>query len=580
MNNPRILIPAPDTQSQSSAPCHDCPKLNKFQRKIATESEWKELESQWHELESRLRRNAHPDYSPFLEFSHIVSAAREELQCWNTELAQRPFDASLKKYHNIIQRQVSGYESLVAPIRKVPPEILRQIFIEVSAENRFGYKGISIPGLAISQVCFHWRPIAFETWPLWSTIIIDTEWNKCSEGWSDAVTFLLGRSGQYPLTLTFRHLDPGIEDVLQLLAEVSHRWHEFRVAPGQPDAPGRTLDVLEKILPTVKGRLQLLQHLVFPVIYSDWAIEVFKNAPRLHTADISWSHDRLLLPWDQIHNLRVVLPIYAVGSLSQCVQLDSLTLVRPTTFALQPPDTLSHSALRSLTLEVNDWDASHNIPVLSGFTFPSLSSLSILRECALPEYDFPTSQIISLITRSKCSLTMLSWREIPVNFSQWVALLQSLPCLDTLIVAEHPRHEHRIITDTFFDLLHRSTESCISPFLPSLQHLSLVARKAVQLSASHIVRVLQHDQVPENSLTSLKSFQLDLKDSLFDFKFIPPLQILMNSGLKMVIRDKVLLKFSRLQIEDQRSIEYELEDKESIEEHEDALKMARRLQMN
>ncbi|KAJ7596277.1 hypothetical protein C8J56DRAFT_772831, partial [Mycena floridula] len=50
---------------------------------------------------------------------------------------------------------VDGYKSLISPIRKFPPEIIRQIFEHFCTENRLDKAGINIPALVLSRVYSH-----------------------------------------------------------------------------------------------------------------------------------------------------------------------------------------------------------------------------------------------------------------------------------------------------------------------------------------------------------------------------------------------------------------------------------------
>ncbi|KAJ7593929.1 hypothetical protein C8J56DRAFT_777893 [Mycena floridula] len=68
----------------------------------------------------------------------------------------------------MIQRHIEGYQSLLAPIRKMPPEILRSNFQTCLRQLGAQDVGFYIPGLKIAQVCSSWRAISFSANSLWS----------------------------------------------------------------------------------------------------------------------------------------------------------------------------------------------------------------------------------------------------------------------------------------------------------------------------------------------------------------------------------------------------------------------------
>jgi len=91
---------------------------------------------------------------------------------------------TLQLQRDILQDYARQQESLLAPIRKLPVEILTQIFSLYHLDSGYGLeirqgvqKGESVksPILALSHVCSHWRTVSISRPLLWSSISIDFE---------------------------------------------------------------------------------------------------------------------------------------------------------------------------------------------------------------------------------------------------------------------------------------------------------------------------------------------------------------------------------------------------------------------
>ncbi|KAJ7593460.1 hypothetical protein C8J56DRAFT_1162302 [Mycena floridula] len=514
----------------SSARCYNCP--NKFQQNSATES-------QWEQLRLLLRGNCHPYHFSSSDIPRHLHTAKDDLQRCNEEIAkQQLYLASLQKQRDILEHHVQGYESLISPIRKLPPEILRQIFILVCDENRFDMDEINIPALLLAQVCSHWYFVCFNTREIWSIITISTE--ESYPSLNQAVRFLLEKSNPHPLRLTIDRLgNTGlIRDLLRGLAAESDRWSEL--ALGNVDV------TLFDELVVIKSRLPILRTLILPYFEAQLfsGLDYFKVAPLLDTLELDSDEQDLDLPWAQLRNLALRLPTRPIHFLSLCPALISAELMWPSMYNTESPDIRLESTLSSLTIEINDDDLKLDCPCLSQLTLPSLDSLSIKRETGYLSWCdevFSIARLQSLLSRSRCAITTLSWANIPTNSTEWITLLGSLNCLQSLSIEDIGRAKfgEDLVSDAFFDLLSGPTDS---PFLPSLRHLSLavMGRNSLAITPSPLIRALQIRRSRDDrcNIVGLKSFRLNLPWHLLDSQAIEPLKQLAGSGLDLMIRDK------------------------------------------
>ncbi|KAJ7593459.1 hypothetical protein C8J56DRAFT_498593 [Mycena floridula] len=512
----------------SSARCYNCP--DKFQQKSATES-------QWQQLQLLLRENCHPYHSSSSDIPQLLSTAKDDLQRCNDEITkQQLYLVSLQKQRNILERHVQGYESLFSPIRKLPPEVLRQIFVVVcSRGSRLGH-GVDIPALTLAGVCSHWGLVCSEIKELWSTIIFDPEPYPRDPGHSPALRFLLNKSDPHPLRLEILGLvdTPSARGLLRALAAESNRWSELTV--------GIDIDArLFNEFAVIRSRLPILRTLTLP--YGVPHLDCFKVAPLLDTLDIDPEPEVPDLPWVQLRNLTLRATKRSISSihfLSLCPALVSANLIFPSQYNVESANIHLQSNLSFLTIEVNQADLRVDLPLLSQLTLPALRSLSIKSHYTFYRV-FPMARLQSLISRSQCIITTLSWAGIPTDFTQWISLLQSVPSLQSLSVQDFGRYKvgDDLVNDAFFDLLSGPTDS---PFLPSLRHLSLVIanRNSLAFTTSSLIRALQIRWTRDDrrNIVCLKSFRLHLPWHSLDSQAIEPLKRLVGSGLDVVIRDK------------------------------------------
>ncbi|KAJ7585685.1 hypothetical protein C8J56DRAFT_828828 [Mycena floridula] len=518
----------------------NCPNI--FQPTSATKS-------QWTQLKSLLRGNCHPSRS-IAEISQLLFGAENDLQRCNAEISrQQSYLLLLQNQRAMLQRHVEGYKSLASPFRQIPPEILRQIFQFVCTENRLDHDIAHIPGLILTHVSPHWRSVSMSTKSLWSTIVLETNHVENFARWPQAVRFLLDQSETDPLTLSIDIWQDKQEarNVLRQLAMQSRRWKEVTLGESTD------IELLRPELVAIQGQLPILQSLTLPLTHEDDSImDYFQVTPLLRSlACGALPHpDVAPLPWVQFQMLRLQYPLHLTKSLSLCPQLVDLHLAGPTTLDREDEMTripaVRLAQLQSFTMELNR-DMGCELPFLSSLTLPSLRRLSISRDNSDLEV-FPTAQISSLISRSGCQLTELSWSNMPMKFTDWITFLYSLPQLQTLTVADGGIRENPgedIITDIFFDHLLGPTLTWASPVLPALQNLAIRGEAhQAHFSISKMTQTLQTRWIPgdDNALCDdvacLKSFKLDLSKSLLDVRPLGPLEQLVESGMKMVIRDR------------------------------------------
>ncbi|KAJ7138092.1 hypothetical protein C8R44DRAFT_547135, partial [Mycena epipterygia] len=125
------------------------------------------------------------------------------------EALKETFRGTLADRMNL-QEYVDGCRGVLAPVRRLPPEILCEIFMAYSSPSTQARtpadekKKISKSDvLLVSHVCTQWRIIALGTPRLWSDIAVDVfNWPRDPAPFLQVLRKSLERGAGHPLTLS------------------------------------------------------------------------------------------------------------------------------------------------------------------------------------------------------------------------------------------------------------------------------------------------------------------------------------------------------------------------------------------
>ncbi|KAJ7707313.1 hypothetical protein B0H17DRAFT_1032367 [Mycena rosella] len=141
-----------------------------------------------------------------------IQAAQEDIRATENEVG----DDVLKQRRSALEEFVQIHRSMVSVIRRLPSEILSEIF------SRCSRKWDGCKPRIFATVCSRWRDVALATPRLWCNVWVDREEVK-PQSLSFLLSLQLERSGQVPLSVVFS--DPFIAPcILESLIAVSHRW--------------------------------------------------------------------------------------------------------------------------------------------------------------------------------------------------------------------------------------------------------------------------------------------------------------------------------------------------------------------
>ncbi|KAJ7587174.1 hypothetical protein C8J56DRAFT_1051474 [Mycena floridula] len=167
-------------------------------------------------------------FKPLPSVGFVTEAEGEVTRCSDEISRLREIIEKVEKHQAKLTHEISIHQTFMAPIRRLPPELLALIFSFfctvdfwdckpfVSKSNRMTGSLFREPFI-IATVCNHWRSIALSTPSLWSTIMLgggtmelsrkdhyddpDAELDDSRTFPEDVLEVALERSGQHPLKL-------------------------------------------------------------------------------------------------------------------------------------------------------------------------------------------------------------------------------------------------------------------------------------------------------------------------------------------------------------------------------------------
>ncbi|KAJ7649019.1 hypothetical protein DFH06DRAFT_1208767 [Mycena polygramma] len=447
-----------------------------------------------------------------------VSALTAELVRRDTQITRlREQLDQLLAERAVVQTHYTECNSVFAPIRRLPSEILAEIFgfccdsftpfIEeldseyVSLRTEMARLAHE-PLLTLSRVCARWHHIALGTPALWRRIEVDEIlWTAPTrlEGNMELLQAALERSDDHPLTVAVANVreTPPHLPTFELVAQHSARWREATFICSFADIARFT---------QLKGTLLHLEALYLYCWGSEAvnALEILHDMPRLRFLDLDGSgHDIGVfssLPWEQLTEARVgetleeevpllatmVMPRLSCGTrlvLRLFLELQQQgLLLAENHFPFSGPYTPSQIA--ALTIEMANF-----VPIgaqqaaemlLTQITLPCLTELAFDIPVGSLPIPWPHSPFLSLSQRSSFSthLQNLYLFHTTISEAELLQALAVLPVLKRLSISDHleiPLQnsvEHLLITDTLLGALTCKPNSEAPCLIPNLIFLS------------------------------------------------------------------------------------------------------------
>lgn len=367
----------------------------------------------YHIPSNKLRHNVVPSDVEKQDVVNHIRKAEEEKKNLNDSISV--LEASLKHLKDIrdhVDAYIAGQESLLAPIRNLPIEVLQKIFVTtfpiVSLHDTNEYP------LLLGHVCCYWRDITLRFPNLWTNISFYTSSSSSTlKGPLKLLQEALTLSKSSPLCITFPRSPitaelPKLYPFIQSLSPHTHRMEKLAL---------NVLTMLE-LCSTASNTpsflvLRSMRLNGRPITTDGKSAAIDFDAPLLSDVEFNGFRDEddlrgLQIPWEQLTRIKSdkFIPTYA---LSQLKNLEQLVLTFDGNYHLL--DEYVFPSLRHLQLLHHNVPSSH---LVEKFTAPNLRSLSV----SVPLFFTSTAASIGgvvsrFIRRSSCNISTLSLRGLP-----------------------------------------------------------------------------------------------------------------------------------------------------------------------
>ncbi|KAJ7082970.1 hypothetical protein C8R44DRAFT_992086 [Mycena epipterygia] len=323
---------------------------------------------------------------------------------------------------------------VIAPIRKLPSELLVQIFLHSLSLFRPSIKDV----LKLCHVCALWKRLAYRTPGLW-TMELPIEITNDTPRYIAARKIWLERSAplSIPISVGFgadynKKTSPSL---VNLLLSVAPRWRTLRLYE-------RMVSALVKLAPDSLRMLEAVE-----LVYPDWRdeprfypISAFLNASLLRDVTLNVKHTGSFpMPWAQL--TRLVLtdsdPQVCLDVLVQCADLVSANISTGTWKRLPPSSTVGITTfprLENFRLHAQGNLSMPNrspiAPFFRPLAFPSLKKLEIY----FYEVDWTpvTATALEEFQRRSPNIETLSIQGRDIDSEELCSLLLHIPLLTEL----------------------------------------------------------------------------------------------------------------------------------------------------
>ncbi|KAJ7465695.1 hypothetical protein FB451DRAFT_1262194 [Mycena latifolia] len=451
----------------------------------------------------------------------VIATAPDELARYDKELER--LDAIFERItagRQVLQQLYDQCVSVVdAPVRRLPTEILAEIFHICAAQNSKSSSKEPIPAhlwesvakrelrrvaggdlVVLAQVCVGWRRVVLGTPTLWSTIMLDLRcWANPVDTYRafrlhQTMVQLLRRAltlaEEVPLTIQVKGSGACDSSALQILAQTAPRWR----------AASFTLDCADlKNLSDVRGNLPLLETLTLQGLNEDPEIlaevaQYFSDAPRLRRLEYCGPLGVVArLPLQQLQSCGYGavyhddLPalLSTMGALSSAeemhVEVNLAAVHRALPLDLVPVvSSIGEFELESM--EDYGEDSRDALGALfAALTFPQMHQLKLFGMRDVYPYGplfWPHSAALSLFQRSGShqALRSLAIPDVVIAEAELLELLKELPGLVYVFVSDHPPLDpapgsppHLVVTDTLLKALTPTLDRPAECILPRLE---------------------------------------------------------------------------------------------------------------
>ncbi|KAJ3729549.1 hypothetical protein C8R42DRAFT_169472 [Lentinula raphanica] len=436
-----------------------------------------------------------------------------------------------------LQAEAQMCNTILSGIRKLPPELLADIFLQLVAPDQERYYRLSIyssypkadpsqqaSAIVLSHVCRKWRSVALSTPQLWSTISVPHRTPLASSVYDGLVKMCINHSRVSPLYITLSVLSSSnaafrsasakgprysaaLETLNKFMPEITRwRYFHFDLLLRQLNSPP------DQILPTLPpDGAPDLRKVYFRMHFEQlecpetrWMLELLRASPNLRHITFSAPLSNLVAaPWVHLQHF------YARGG----IRLRDLFLVFggcpvleicEASFELAeegpslPTFRDSDSAIVLAHLRVLEFTHLRHAELTTVLQWLTLPSLRVLVLAGHVSDSWPDELFRSFLTRSACKLHTLSLSRLAHTDAELMDYLRFPNIQDTLEVLVLDKWTTPISSDLLDFLTFKFTESpADSPVLPKLNDVTFAINalfQAVHLRKFFLSRWYERDR--------------------------------------------------------------------------------------
>ncbi|KAJ7595398.1 hypothetical protein C8J56DRAFT_1159888 [Mycena floridula] len=480
--------------------------------------------------------------------SSVVSTVEEDLaQCLagirHCEREKMRLDGMLLSLRNQ-KRSLEGLKGdcrgLLAPIRRIPPEILRSIFIFVRplvriAEDRTINK---VDAFRLAAVSHHWRQIALSTRELWDDIgIIAGKLVQPSQ--LELLVTTLRYSGQLPLTMAVS----GVNDAITIaVSPYAHRFSRLTLK-----SPSSKLLALS--FPNVR-HLHLSANSLTKLVHLESVINLGTLCLRGMSSQEKWNrwYNPQLPTIPTLTNITLVqIPLnISLSFISHHPGLVSATI--------QSCSIISHPSFQdsapTLIMPFTDFTIQNStLPVMEAIMLkidaPKLKSLTVdtINHPSASTFAPSDFGITSMLRRTNTKLQSLSLGGSHFASNMLIQLLDNIPSLEHLrlfgILGASPVLSDAVLDRMNADLQpYSSTRSSL--LVPNLVELDLSLQVSLFSTRAFVNMVKSRWLVAatpssDRSMNGLQRVHGLFRGSVIDQTALGPLRVLKSAGMDLVL---------------------------------------------
>ena len=453
-----------------------------------------------------LQSNIPPSDSESIDILNVISAV-EAHSLRLQELQELGADRMTKFQLDHAHQFVHAHKGVLSAIRRIPPELLQEIFIHITVPWTYS-RWNTIPW-SLSQVCRLWRTTALSVSSMWSRLPTIYLHKKIPSSYAAQIRELLLRSRDAPISFylyaPFKELNS--HPIIDALVLHSERWQTVAI-----DSTTPTIFAFKGI----KGRLSSLRTLSLevwrqtdPVVF-----DMFEDAPQLREVSLDGPFPgEVRLPFSQLtrYKERVRGRGMADFTISLATSLTTLEISRLSGSPDIPVTTLP----LLVTLKVQ-FDDIISQGFLENVTLPAI------QEILIAGFEGHLITIVAaMISRSRlpCMLKKFAFRTSELDSGELTTLLRLTPHLVELNLPLPPPEDLSNL------IIRRNSR----PLVPLLQMLTFEAEAVRRAEISQALNDLAVSRCYQNtSLTSESVVPGDVPPA--DHQILKELRILFKSS--------------------------------------------------